>query len=196
MLFRSLQDGAAAQYGTDAIAGVVNFILKDDYQGFQIRGQGGVSRYGDAGSYFIAGLWGTNFAGGRGNIAINAEYARQENAWGDDRKFLRDALTVVDSDPAGTPNGSDGIPDRVLNPDFRSATFNNVGNIRFDTGLCGLDPAGNRYLCPFLWQADGTLVAQTGTRVGLGPNGQFIGDRKSTRLNSSHIQKSRMPSSA
>ena len=163
--------GNSAVYGSDAISGVVNFILKDDYEGIQLRGQGGLSRYGDAGAYFISGLWGTNFADGRGNIAINAEYARQQNAWGDDRKFLRDALTVVDSDPGG----SDGIPDRILNPDFRSSTFNNVGNIRFDTGLCGTDPNGAPYLCPFLWQSDGTLVAQTGTRVGLGPNGQFIG---------------------
>jgi len=165
----------SAVYGSDAIAGVVNFILKDDYEGLQLRGQGGVSKYGDAGAYFISGLWGTNFADGRGNFAVNVEYARQENAWGDDRKFLRDALTVVDSDPPGSPNGSDGIPDRVLNPDFRSSTFNNVGNIRFDTGLCGLDPTGAPYLCPYLWESDGTLVAQTGTRVGLGPNGQFIG---------------------
>ena len=167
--------GNSAVYGSDAIAGVVNFILKDDYEGIQLRGQGGVSRYGDAGSYFIAGLWGTNFADGRGNVAINFEYARQENAWGDERKWLRNAYTVVDSDPPGTPNGSDGNPDRVLNTDFRSATFNNTGNIRFATGQCGLDPQGNPYLCPFLWLPDGTLVPQTGTRVGLGPNGQFIG---------------------
>lgn len=163
--------GNSAVYGSDAIAGVVNFILKDDYEGIQLRGQGGVSRYGDAGAYFISGLWGTNFADDRGNIAINVEYARQQNAWGDDRKFLRDALTVVDSDPSG----SDGNPDRILNPDFRSSTFNTTGNIRFNTGQCGLDPQGNPYLCPFLWLPDGTLVAQTGTRTGLGPNGQFIG---------------------
>jgi len=163
--------GNSAVYGSDAIAGVVNFVLKQDYEGVQIRGQGGASRYGDAGSYFIAGLAGTNFADGRGNIAVNVEYARQENAWGDDRKFLRDALTVVDSDPFG----SDGNPDRILNPDFRSATFNNVGNIRFNSGDCGLDPTGTPYLCPFLWLPDGTLVRQTGERTGLGPNGQFIG---------------------
>ena len=163
--------GNSAVYGSDAIAGVVNFILKDDYEGLQLRAQGGASKYGDAGSYFISGLWGMNFADGRGNIAVNAEYARQENAWGDDRPWLRRVLTVVDADPAG----SDGIPDRALNPDFRSSTFNTTGNIRFATGQCGLDPAGQPYLCPFLWLPDGTLVAQTGERTGLGPNGQFIG---------------------
>ena len=48
-----------------------------------------------AGSYFIAGLYGTNFSDGRGNVAVNVEYARQENAWGDDHlaNFLRDALS-------------------------------------------------------------------------------------------------------
>ena len=180
--------GNSAVYGSDAIAGVVNFILKDDYEGIQLRGQGGVSRYGDGGSYFIAGLAGTNFADGRGNVAVNIEYARQENAWGDDRTFLRDALTIVDSDPAGTPNGSDGIPDRVLNPDFRSSTFNNTGNIRFNTGQCGRDPNNAPYLCPFIFQPNGTLVPQTGTRTGLGPNGQFIGGNGEGFFDSHQIQ--------
>ena len=167
--------GNSAVYGSDAIAGVVNFILKDDFEGFQLRGQGGVSRYGDAGSYFIAGLWGTNFADDRGNVAINVEYARQQNAWGAERKWLRRNLTVVDSDPAGSPNGSDGNPDRVLNPDFRSVTFGNTGVLRINTGQCGTDPLGAAYLCPFIFQSNGTLVPMTGERVGLGPNGQFIG---------------------
>ena len=47
--------GNSAVYGSDAIAGVVNFVLKEDYDGIQLRGQGGTSRYGDAGSYFISG---------------------------------------------------------------------------------------------------------------------------------------------
>ncbi len=74
--------GNSAVYGSDAIAGVVNFILKDDYEGFQVRGQGGVSRYGDAGRYSLWRLWGTNFADGRGNIAVNLEYARQAERLG------------------------------------------------------------------------------------------------------------------
>jgi len=43
--------GNSAIYGSDAIAGVVNFVLKRDYDGIQIRGQGGISKYGDAGAY-------------------------------------------------------------------------------------------------------------------------------------------------
>lgn len=44
--------GSSAVYGSDAIAGVVNFVLKRDFEGVQFRGQGGESKYGDATNYF------------------------------------------------------------------------------------------------------------------------------------------------
>src|SRR4051812_39519534 len=72
--------GNSAVYGSDAIAGVVNFILKKDYEGLQVRGQGGISDEGDAGNYYASVLWGTNFMEDRGNVAINFEYAKQD-AW-------------------------------------------------------------------------------------------------------------------
>ena len=171
--------GNSAVYGSDAIAGVVNFVLKQDYDGIMLRGQGGQSKYGDADAYFISGLFGKNFGGGRGNIAVNLEYARRDQAWGSERDWYRQSYSLGDSDPPDAPNGSDGNPDLIRNPDFRSATFNNTGNIRFggpDTTLaCGFDPQGNPYTCPFIFMPDGQLVPQTGTRIGLGPNGQFIG---------------------
>ena len=39
----------------------------------------------------------------------------------------------------------------------------------------GLDPLGKPYSCSYIFQPDGTLVQQTGTRIGVGPNGQFVG---------------------
>ncbi|MEO7602851.1 MAG: TonB-dependent receptor [Sphingomicrobium sp.] len=176
--------GNSAVYGSDAIAGVVNFVLKQDYEGFQVRGQGGLSKYGDAGAYFLSALWGTNFADDRGNVAVNVEYARRDQAWGDERKWFRQVLTVVDSDPAG----SDGNPDRVLNPDFRSASFSQTGTTRFNTRQCGVDPQGTPYLCAFLFQPNGDLVPQTGQRVGLGPGGQFIGGNGDGFYNGHQIQ--------
>ncbi len=178
--------GNSAVYGSDAIAGVVNFILKDDYEGFQLRGQGGVSKYGDAGSYFVSGLWGMNFAEDRGNVAINAEYARQEQYFGSGRSFLRenDAFIVVDTDAPGSPNGSDGTPDRLFFKDIRNASLTNGGLVRFGGALtnglpqplgCGTDPIGLQYNCAFIFQPDGTLVPVTGDRVGLAPTGSLIG---------------------
>jgi len=165
--------GNSAVYGSDAIAGVVNFILRDDYEGLQVRGQGGVSKYGDASDYFISGLWGTNFADGRGNIAINAEYARQNQYFGAGRPFIaeNDAFVVVQT-------GNDNNPDRQFYHDIRSVSLTNTGLVRFGgtSGMnCGTDPTGGFYNCPFIFQRDGTLVPATGERVGLGPTGNMLG---------------------
>jgi outer membrane receptor protein involved in Fe transport len=186
--------GNSAVYGSDAVAGVVNFVLKDHFDGFQLRAQGGESKYGDANSYFISGLYGNNFADGRGNIAVNVEYARRDQAWGDERKFEHDSLVTVDADlpPCGTSasdvpgvtcavGGSDGNPDNILIHDFHSVTFSNTGTILFGpagTFGCGV-ATGNinptPYNCPYIFQPNGDLVPVTGQRVGIGPNGAFIG---------------------
>ena len=71
--------GNSAIYGSDAVAGVVNFVLKRSFDGLQLRGQGGISEYGDRGSYFVSGIAGKNFAEGRGNITFAAEYAKQKS---------------------------------------------------------------------------------------------------------------------
>lgn len=66
--------GGAAAYGSDAIAGVVNYVLREDYDGIQIRGLSGISERGDAGQYQLSALAGTNFADGRGNAVASFEY--------------------------------------------------------------------------------------------------------------------------
>lgn len=178
--------GSSAVYGSDAIAGVVNFILKKDFEGIRLRAQGGVSKYGDAGSYVMAGMVGTNFAEGRGNIVVHGEYAHQNILYGASRPHIlqNDAFIQVDSDPAGTPNGSDGIPDRIFFRDIRGATISSSGMFsivnRVSTPRCGLGlnpgSAQQAYNCNFLVTPDGrTLTPQTGTRAGFGPNGVFIG---------------------
>ncbi|HEX8064578.1 MAG TPA: TonB-dependent receptor [Allosphingosinicella sp.] len=175
--------GNSAIYGSDAIAGVVNFVLKNNYDGFQIRGQGGVSKYGDAGSYFASALAGRNFAGDRGNIAINLEYAQQEQYFGSGRPNLaqNNGFVVVDTDPAGTPNGSDGNPDRVFFRDIRSATLTNTGLVQLlgpgasATNNCGTASNGSFFNCPIMFDTAGNLTPITGTRIGIGPNGNFIG---------------------
>ncbi len=177
--------GNSAVYGSDAIAGVVNFVLKQNYQGIQVRGQGGVSTYGDAGAYFGSVLAGTNFAEGRGNIAVNLEYAHQSQYFAAGRPIERDSRFLeIRTDAPNLPNNSDGVPDREFFRDIRSASFSNTGTIRFGgnsagtppTGLdCGPDGYGGLYSCPYTFNTDGTLSPITGTRVGLARNGSFIG---------------------
>ena len=66
--------GSSAVYGSDAMAGVVNFVLKRDYDGIKLNAQGGVTDKGTRGTYRIAGTFGKNFADGRGNVALSLEY--------------------------------------------------------------------------------------------------------------------------
>lgn len=131
--------GNSAIYGSDAVAGVVNFITKRDYDGIKLRGQGGVSTYGDRGSYFISGLVGKNFADGRGNIAFAGEYAVSNPVFFADRSYLgapsgvgpagfevvEPAFRLVNGVPTPVPNRNDnGVPNtRFLSSGF---TFNTV----------------------------------------------------------------------
>ncbi len=172
--------GSSSVYGSDAIAGVVNFVLKQNYEGLQLHGQAGVSGHNDAGNQYISLVAGKNFADGRGNLAVNLEYAQQEAYFGSNRPNLaqNDAFVVIQADPAGSVNGSDGNPDRRFFRDIRSTTISSGGQVGIQTGPngpCGLDGAGASFTCAFLFQPGGALAAQTGTRVGLGPNGSFIG---------------------
>ena len=70
--------GQSAVYGSDAVAGVVNFVLKDSYEGLSIRAQGGITSREDNPRYLISVTGGQSFGGGRGNIMANFTYDRDE----------------------------------------------------------------------------------------------------------------------
>lgn len=69
--------GGAPIYGSDAIAGTVNVILKRNYQGLSFAGQSGVSERGRGGTYNVSGLVGQNFDEERGNITLSMQYDKQ-----------------------------------------------------------------------------------------------------------------------
>jgi len=81
--------GASAVYGSDAIAGVVNFILKDDYEGAELTATYGSSFDGAAPEIEINGLIGGNFANGRGNATAYAAYYNREKVMQSDYDFSR-----------------------------------------------------------------------------------------------------------
>ena len=67
--------GASAVYGSDALSGVVNFVLKDDYEGGEINATyGSELSTGNASEFEINGLVGGNFANGRGNMTAYGSY--------------------------------------------------------------------------------------------------------------------------
>ena len=164
--------GDSAVYGSDAIAGVVNFVLKDHYSGVQVRGQSGISQHGDAPSSFVSLLAGQNFADGRGNIAVNLEYAHQGDFYADDRERYRQTNGFVSVDTVV----GDGKPNRVFYNNIRSATYSNGG--LFLGNIC--PSGGSNYYCSYRFNPDATLSQVTGQRVGyVAPGdvgfGSFIG---------------------
>lgn len=108
-----LTGGSSAVYGSDALAGVVNFQLKQDFEGVQITGLYDIDDGGDAEKYNLDITIGGNFAGGRGNAVVYAGYANREPLFQDDRDFSFFALTEgtdANGNPALVPGGSSGIP--------------------------------------------------------------------------------------
>jgi iron complex outermembrane receptor protein len=70
--------GASAAYGSDAVAGVVNFILDTNFTGLEVNVQGGVTDRSDGDNYELSGAYGMPFAGGRGHVLLSGEYYDQK----------------------------------------------------------------------------------------------------------------------
>ena len=123
--------GASAIYGADAVTGVVNFIMKHDFEGFEVNVQAGISSEGDGEDYRIGALWGTNFNDDRGNFTIAVDYRKREPLTQGDRSWSRD--NGIGSD--------DNNPElRFLAGDISSSTpsfeaFFSVANGNFPIGF-------------------------------------------------------------
>jgi outer membrane receptor protein involved in Fe transport len=107
--------GNSAVYGSDAIAGVVNFVMRRDFEGIRVRGQSGISDYGDRGSYFASITAGKNFFDNRINIAGAFEYAQSDALYHADRDDMTGALT-------GFPGWTVTQPTTTYNPLTRTVT--------------------------------------------------------------------------
>lgn len=191
--------GNSAVYGSDAIAGVVNFILKRDYDGIELRGNAGITEAGFGGNQSISAIAGKNFGDGKGNITVAGEYTHQDRVYASDVPWMRqnNALATIDSDASSggqtLVNGSDGFTDAVFLRDIRSATINPNGLIaipqRASIAACGTgtlasyggpNTNGTPYNCTYIFTPAGQLVAQTGTRYGSGPTGGILGGNGQT----------------
>src|SRR5437868_9713257 len=192
--------GNSAIYGSDAIAGVVNFVLRRDFSGLQIRAQAATTEAGYGSAQYVSAMYGLNFNDGAGNITLHGEYSRQERIFASDIPWFRtqNGFFTVDSDASTAlnplVNGSDGFPDAIFIRDVRSVTINPRGLVPIvqPTGagaLCGTGTAANfggpnssgtPYNCTYIFTPDGRLVQQTGARFGAGPTGGIIGGNGQT----------------
>ena len=124
-----LRDGASAQYGSDAIAGVLNFQLKDDPSGGSFEFRSGVHGAGDGRSYAVAGNAGLPL-GANGFANLSLEYGNtgptSRSVQRDDAQALIDAGNTAVADPVqiwGSPEIDDDLK-----------LFGNFGHL-FDNGL-------------------------------------------------------------
>ncbi len=67
--------GASASWGSDAVAGVINFVTDKKFEGFKMNAQAGLSTYGDMGQTLFQAAAGTSFLGGRAHFSIAGEYS-------------------------------------------------------------------------------------------------------------------------
>lgn len=124
----TITGGASAVYGSDAIAGVVNFILKDDFEGAEINAMYRVTSRGDSAVKTASLTVGGNFADGRGNVYGHIEYLDREETFAAQRKFTAvdfrdgtcgtiDKFKFGEDDgniPCFTAGGSSGIPEALI----------------------------------------------------------------------------------
>ena len=78
--------GGAPIYGSDAISGTVNIILRDDFEGFEVFGSAGTSpEFSDGNRARLGATWGSNFDNDRGNITLSTQYATADGLRKTDR---------------------------------------------------------------------------------------------------------------
>jgi len=123
------QAGGAAVYGSDAIAGVVNYILKDDFEGFQIDSQLGQTEEGDFLEPVVRVTGGFNFDGNRGNVAASVEWSKTPSLLFTDRDQFVDRISLHTAPNPENTGPADGIPDRVQLFDQTFFPFNGNGVI-------------------------------------------------------------------
>lgn len=70
--------GVSSAYGSDAVAGVVNFVLDTRFTGIKAEAQMGITSRGDGLTVKLAGTYGTQFSDGRGHFLFSGEYNRQK----------------------------------------------------------------------------------------------------------------------
>jgi iron complex outermembrane recepter protein len=128
-----LTGGASSIYGADAVSGVVNFILRDggDFDGLEVRGQGGLTGKGDAKEAFLSVATGFEFDGGRGSTVVGVEYTRTEAVFASERSFAGSGLRsfAPNNSEVATFLGINPNADNTFVPDYRLPISSRFGII-------------------------------------------------------------------
>jgi iron complex outermembrane receptor protein len=130
--FDLVTGGASAVYGADAVAGVVNFILKRNFEGLDLSASSGMSGQHDARRYSADATLGTNVADGRGNVVLSIGYTETDPLLQGARDFGKVAL----SSTTGAPQGSGtAVPLIITSP-----------NLGLPGGQAQIDPSTGKFV--------------------------------------------------
>jgi outer membrane receptor protein involved in Fe transport len=182
--------GASAAYGSDAVAGVTNFILDNKYSGLKVSGDIGVTDEGDGFNYSADITGGMAFADGRGHIVVAAEIAHTDGIFKVDRDWNHTGFVRI-QDPAWITGSTSGLPRYLIRHQVGAANSTPGGLITESLGavpnsLCGtyFGQGGsiNQYqfgdltfpgpacsAAPSLTQGGDWRVNDSGRRIGLNP---------------------------
>ncbi len=119
------QAGGAAVYGSDAVAGVVNYVLRDDFTGLEFDAQYGISSRDDYPVQSLRATAGRNFLDNRANIAIDVEWSKTRPLYDYDRP--RSNLGRVTISNEANVSNTDGRPSVRENLNTRFTSFNANG---------------------------------------------------------------------
>ncbi len=165
-----LTGGASAIYGADGVTGVVNFVMKRNFEGLAVDGQAGISEYGDAGQKQLSVTVGRNFGGGRGNVAFAYMYGKEDRLESRDRSRLslnRFPRFLANPDDTEGPGQSfDGIPDNLPYTNTRYYDTSRAGGIDVDLdGMPDFYGADGAVFDPGQYLSAGIATGGTGTPV-------------------------------
>jgi outer membrane receptor protein involved in Fe transport len=180
--------GASAAYGSDAVAGVTNFILNKSFNGLKLSGDIGVTDEGDGFNYSADIAAGFGFADGRGRLIVAGEIAHSDGIFQVDRDWNHTGFVRIQN-PAWTANST--VPRYLLRTQVGAANSTPGGLITASAGgtanrLCGtyFGQGGsiNQYqfgaltfpspacsAVPQLTQGGDWQVNDSGRRIGLSP---------------------------
>jgi outer membrane receptor protein involved in Fe transport len=100
--------GASSTYGSDAIAGVLNFKLRQHFSGAEVSYQHGETTHGDGATEHVTALLGGNFAEDRGNMVLAIEYSERNVVHGADRPFFANIRQLARPPEGVIPAGTFG----------------------------------------------------------------------------------------
>lgn len=106
--------GASASYGSDAVVGVVNFILNKDFTGNKFSVQSGQSEEGDGETFKASVTHGSSFADGRGHLLLAGEMTEDDGVNGTHRKWADKENWQLMANPAWT--AANGLPRYIIAP--------------------------------------------------------------------------------